>query len=395
MVDRVLLVHDYGTPTGGAEVVILGLRVALRERGIDARLLSSSASLPGARVDADFVAPGTLGSARTLLQCVNVGAWREVRRALRSFRPNVVHVRTFLTQLSPTILPPLEGVPAILHVADYRPICPLTTKRLPNGSPCFHQAGLVCRRTGCVPTRDVVPLTLQAVAWRRRRDVFDAVVANSEHVAGRLRAEGFTVDGTIPNGVPRTRLRAVVKGAPTVAFAGRLVDAKGVDVLLRSLAIVRDRVPDVSALIAGDGPARDSLGRLATDLGLERHVSFLGHLDRGSLERRFASAWVQVVPSTWEEPFGLVAAEAAMRGTAVVASSTGGLAELVKDGVTGLLVAPGDPAALADALGRLLSERDVAAAMGRAGHSLACERFDENRIVDRFLELYDSVNAAG
>jgi glycosyltransferase involved in cell wall biosynthesis len=84
----------------------------------------------------------------------------------------------------------------------------------------------------------------------------------------------------------------------------------------------------------------------------------------------------------------MVATEAMIRGTAVVASSTGGLAEIVQDGQTGLSVPPGDVAALADALLQLLGDRDRAEEMGRAGRRLASDRFGWAAHVDRFLELY-------
>ncbi len=135
-----------------------------------------------------------------------------------------------------------------------------------------------------------------------------------------------------------------------VGYAGRLVSKKGVDVLISAMAIVLGNIPGARLLIAGDGPERRRLESQANDLGISGSVQFTGHLDATGTENALAAAWVQAVPSVWEEPFGLVAAESMMRGTAVVASRAGGLTEQVVEGETGYLVPPGDAGALAHAI---------------------------------------------
>jgi glycosyltransferase involved in cell wall biosynthesis len=106
------------------------------------------------------------------------------------------------------------------------------------------------------------------------------------------------------------------------------------------------------------------------------------------MERALEGAWVQAVPSIMEEPFGLVAAEAMMRGTAIVASGHGGLAEIVRHGETGLLVTPNDPSSLAAALAALLADRERCEFLGRAGHAFATERLTREACAERFLDAY-------
>jgi glycosyltransferase involved in cell wall biosynthesis len=179
-----------------------------------------------------------------------------------------------------------------------------------------------------------------------------------------------------------------------VGFAGRLLKKKGVDVLLEAWATLAVRFPASRLIVAGDGPERPALERLARDLGVARSVDFTGHLDSAALERVLAPAWIQAVPSVWEEPFGLVAAEAMMRGTAVVATSGSGLEEQVIDGVTGHLVAAGDVPALARALERILLDRGLAESMGRAGREKALLELSEDRYIDRLLGLYQELIAS-
>ena len=158
--------------------------------------------------------------------------------------------------------------------------------------------------------------------------------------------------------------------------------------LLRAIARVRERVPDVGLLVAGDGPEREALESLAKRLGLGDAVTFLGHVRHEDMQVCLAPAWVQAVPSTWDEPFGIVAAEAMMRGTAVVASQSGGLTEIVNDGRTGRLSEPGSDAALADALVDVLRDRARAEQMGAAARAFAEAHLRLDTHVDSFVELY-------
>ena len=391
---RVLLINDYGGPYAGAETLTLGLRAALRERGHEARLLASRARLlPGENV-ADYRCAGTTSRLQPLFEAWNPSAAWAVRRAIAEFRPDVVHVSMFLWQLSPAILRHLRAVPAVYHVMTYKPVCPLGTKVLPDGSPCRQAAGRVCRSGGCQTWPSWLARSTQQVLWRRWQGAFDRIVPVSESVASELREAGIAVQPPIPPGVVVREPRPRLSGPPLIAFAGRLAREKGVDTLLQAMPPVFARVPDARLVVAGDGPEGARLRALAARLGIEDRTRFLGHLPARELDAALTPAWVQVVPSLWHEPFGLVAPEAMMRGTAVVGTAAGGLLESVVDGQTGLLVPIGDAGALAAALVRVLSSRETAEAMGAAGRRRAIERFGESACVDAFLEIYADLLAA-
>jgi glycosyltransferase involved in cell wall biosynthesis len=155
----------------------------------------------------------------------------------------------------------------------------------------------------------------------------------------------------------------------------------------RAFARVAKQVPDARLLIAGDGPERAALTTLARDLELDS-VSLRGHLSRPELEREAAAAWAQVAPSRWAESFGNAAAEAMMRGTAVIASAIGGMAEYIRDGETGILVPPGNEEALASALLVLLRNRELAEKMGRRGREVALCELTADSCAKRFESLY-------
>lgn len=388
---KILLINDYGTPVGGAEVLTLALRDALRRQGHDVRLFASSAGSSPDSQAADYVCFGTLSRWRTILQAFNPWAYVRLRRVLQEFRPDVVHVRMFLTQLSPVILPLLRRVPALYHAVWYRPVCQTGTKLLPGGSPCRETAGLPCYRNGCVPLWDWIPLQMQMWFWNKWRAVFARIVANSHAVQRSLLADGIDAVEVIHNGAAIESITRVWSSTPLAVFAGRLVPEKGVDVLVQAFAQVVRNVPDARLLIAGDGPERKNLIELAERSGAAASITFLGHLPKEALETTLARAWVQVVPSRWAEPFGLVAVEAMMRETAVIASRMGGLEEILQDGETGYLVPPNDPHRLAQRLEELLRDRSKADAMGRSGRHVAVARFSLARQCEQFVSLYQQM----
>jgi glycosyltransferase involved in cell wall biosynthesis len=169
------------------------------------------------------------------------------------------------------------------------------------------------------------------------------------------------------------------------------VKEKGTEVLLRAFALVVARIPEARLLLVGDGPQRESLKQLITNLNIGANVVMPGQMPLLEMEAIFSRAWVQVVPSLWAEPFGLITANAMMRGTAVVASATGGSIDIVKQGETGFLVPPGDVKALAEILVELLQNRELAEKLGKAGRKIALKQLSEDIFVEKVISLYDNL----
>jgi glycosyltransferase involved in cell wall biosynthesis len=385
---KILLVNDYGVLAGGAERITVDLRDGLRARGHDARLLASSAGSPARASLADFTCRGSNGAGRLLLQAWNPWAVRRLRQVLAEFRPDIVHVRMFLTQLSPAVLKWLPPDRSLLHIGNHQTICPLNTRVLPDGSRCGVRAGVECHRQGCVSAFGLGRTLLQMGAWRRHASVFRRVVANSHAIAATLRENGVRVDTVIPNGTRVVPPRPPLTGPPTVVFAGRLVEQKGLDLLVRAMAIVVTRQPDARLLIVGEGPDRARIGDLVAELELGDHVEWCGHIPHPALTGYLGAGWVQVLASRSPEPGANVIPEAMMRGTAVVATRFDGAPEGLQDTVTGFLVAPFDAPALADRLVALLGDRALAERMGQAGRDIALAELTTDLMIDRFEAVY-------
>lgn len=163
---------------------------------------------------------------------------------------------------------------------------------------------------------------------------------------------------------------------------------KGVPVLLSAIA----RVPELRLRIVGDGDLRSAYERRTHDLGIADRVEFLGAVSDAELPEIYRSADVLVLPSTARsEAFGIVLLEAGASGIPVIASDLPGVRSVVVDGATGLLVPPGDAAALAERLAMLARDHGRARRMGAAGRDRVVARYDWERVVNRWVEEYHNV----
>ncbi|WP_250033502.1 glycosyltransferase family 4 protein [Paractinoplanes maris] len=190
-----------------------------------------------------------------------------------------------------------------------------------------------------------------------------------------------------PRAVAAARRRYAEADGPLVSFAGRLVYEKGVQHLLTAVPALRERHPGLRVVVAGDGPYRKDLESLATE-----GVTFAGFLTGHHLTALMGASDCYVVPSIYE-PFGMVALEAAAAGTPVAVADTGGLAEIVEDGVTGVKFPPGDPSALAEAVGSVLADREHARRVARRARRRVHDDFAWPGIAAATVATYDRARA--
>lgn len=232
---------------------------------------------------------------------------------------------------------------------------------------------------------------IQLKLFRRWQSVLQTVIPISQRVREELYRGGIKSQEPVRLGVLQTSSPSVWSPIPTIGFAGRLVPEKGADVLIQAFARVQQTFPQTRLMLIGDGPERRHLEELTATLGLSAAVEFHGHQLQPATSQRLAQTWIQVVPSRWPEPLGLVAMEAMMEGRAVVASRCGGLMEIVADGETGLLVPPGNPDALAAALLQLLAQPSLARHFGSQGRKKALQEFTEQVYIEQSLQLYEQL----
>jgi glycosyltransferase involved in cell wall biosynthesis len=245
-------------------------------------------------------------------------------------------------------------------------------------------------------------LELSVSLERRLLEMADGIISISHDVASTVSRE-YDVDlgqratviplGVVPRETPAASPAA--SGGRRVLFVGRIERRKGVHVLLDAIAVLAPELPDTEYVLVGNDrlPWRD--GRPLADTFRERYgrepwaerVRFLGEVTADELERQYAACDVFVAPSLYES-FGLVYLEAMRHRKPVIGCRTGGVPEIVDHEQSGLLVEPGDAAALARAIHELLQDPARRAAMGAHGERVLRERFGADLMAERTLAFY-------
>jgi glycogen(starch) synthase len=247
-------------------------------------------------------------------------------------------------------------------------------------------------------------LTLHSPIRPAGKDGLQArLAADAEHVVAVSQAQYDAAAATMPelqskmstilNALPMPSLQPTELPftPPVLLCIGRLQSDKGFDLAIRTFARLRDRGVVAKLTLAGDGPEKGRLVALARDIGIAGQIEFPGWVMPDQVGALINTATMVVMPSRWPEPFGLVALQAAQMGRPVVACAVGGLPEVIDHGVTGVLVAPDDEQAMADAIEKILSDAPAARRMGESARRQARTKFDFSALVDAYENLFAEV----
>jgi len=409
MVRVALIPSSYLPALGGVEESTRHLALTLKSAGdavevwtglADASGQPTVATLDGVVVRR-FPMPLPAADVRAVRRFVRVapsGLWH-LHRAVRTFRPDVLHVHCFgpngvyglalarwtglplvVTLHGETVMDDSDvfDVSTVLRTALRRSLRPPTTVTACSGmvlADAEARFGLRPGRGGVVPNGvdlSVRPADAATSALGRTADREDGPAEDQPSEPSRW--------------TPPTE-------RPYLLALGRVVPKKGFDLLVSAYARTQVAAGCTDLVIAGEGPTLSQLREQARTLGVADRVHFPGRLDRESVAEAMADASGFVVPSRLE-PFGIVILEAWRAGTPVVATTHGGPAELIRDGVDGRLADPNDPSQLAVALDDLVRDAPGRLALAAAGRNRVQE-YSWPAIADRYRKVYWSALHAG
>lgn len=400
---RILQVNKFYDPRGGTERVLYDLEDGLRERGHEVGVFAGEHERNRATDSPLWLVPERDYAHPTLRDRIGhaIGtvydqrARRLFREALDAFDPDVVHLHNIYHQLSPSILDELydRRLPAVMTVHDYKLVCPVY-RLYRDGEICEEcvgssfPIGTIRHRCSRGSLAESALLFFES-SWHRRRASYpralDAFLAPSRFLADKLVEGGLPADRVhvvrnAPRSVPDAAPAEALAAVPTLLYAGRLSDEKGVDLLVDAAA----RCPQVQLRIAGSGPEEPALRARASGAG---NVVFLGHLASEALDRERAAAWATLVPSRWYENAPMSVIESWWAGRAVLASGHGGLAEMLGDGEAGRVVEP-TVGAWAAAFAEAAEGREALLELGTRARARAARGHAFADFLDRVLDLY-------
>jgi starch synthase len=294
---------------------------------------------------------------------------------------DLVHSHTWYANLAGHLAALLYDVPHIVTTHSLEPLRPWKAEQLGGG----YALSSWCERVAVESAAAVV-----AVSEGMRADVMAAYPAVSPERVRVIRNGIDTTEYAPDPGTDVIDRFGIDPARPTVVFVGRITRQKGLPVLLRAAGALD---PGTQLVIAAGQPDTPELAAAVTTLVEQLQAArsgviwLSGMLAKREVIQLLSHATVFACPSLYE-PLGIVNLEAMACGTAVVASRVGGIPEVVADGETGLLVPPGDPVALADALNTVVRDTGRAAAMGQQGRKRAIAEFGWQAIAAQTVALY-------
>lgn len=365
---RVALISPYDLDVpGGVQSQVLGLADHLTALGDDVVVVGPAARSRG-RIRAVGSSTGLAFNDSVAPVALHPLVVQRVRRALSDFRPDVVHVHE-------------PAVPMVSAAAVLTSPAPVVAT--------FHAWSE--RRAAYSLAR---PL-LRPVLARIDRRIAVSHAAAAYHAAALGEPEGtFEI---IPNAVDVARFRDAkpfvpMRDQPSLLFLGRLEPRKGLTQLIRAFVLLKTELPDLRLYVVGDGPEREEAQALVSG-SLRTDVVFLGRVTDEELPRFFRSCDVYVSPALSGESFGIVLIEAMAAGRPVVASDIPGHRSVVRDGVNGCLVPPGDPPALASAIRALFDNPALAKALADEGRAGVAD-YDWSAVAERVRAVYEQTAGA-
>lgn len=318
---------------------------------------------------------------------------------LSSARPDLLYVHN-ISFVEDVMAVAAGKVPIVRYIHDFRPVCLRTSKVFPvSRQNCDRALGVGCLLHGCSigPGRGgALPVSWNHIpaklAERNACRRMDRVIVASGFMRDLLLRNGFSNDRIIvlPYFCPLPQPVAPLEfsAGSRLLFVGQIEKFKGLSVLLSALRLLP---PSVTLDVAGDGPWRGPCEAQVEEGGLRGRVTFHGWTDRDRLSHLMGQIQILVVPSIWNEPFGIVGLEAMLHARPVVAFDVGGIRDWLVDGATGVLVKDIGAEPLARAIGALCDDPATSRTMGMRGYHRVREKFTADRHIEVLLSEFQAI----
>ena len=378
---KVLLIHNSYTQYGGEDAVFAAEQALLRSRGVQTKIYLVSNEVISSTIKKLITAFGAIFS---------FGQYFAVRKMLRNYRPDVVHVHNFFPLISPAVFFACkhESAPVVLTLHNYRIVCPtallmhkgVATERSLEEGPWWALKFRIYRNSffGTFVVCLMIDIHKRIGTWRHCVDKF-IVLSN------------FAKSRFSKAGLPSIRLsiksnfvdfeKSAHRERSGFLFVGRLSEEKGIATLLKSVQLLTQKAENPVISIGGGGP-------LLSDVLSLPEVCYLGTLDAAQVNEQMLQSLALLLPSVWYEGFPMVLVEAYANGLPVIGSRIGALAELIDDGVTGLLFEPGNAEDLAAKVLWAQKNPERMVQMGLSARKRYEERYTPQRNFEQLMKIY-------
>ena len=364
---KILMVNKFLYPRGGCETYMLNLAEELASQGHrieyfgmydEKNTVGNSAGLYTTNMD--FHSKGIKRFLYPLKIIFSLESYRKISKVLDDFKPDVVHMNNINFQLTPSIIYAIKKrkIPLVQTVHDYQMICPnhllYSFGEVKPCERCIKGSKFNCLKHNCIHSSRAKSLigSIEAVLYKTLKTYkkVDLYVCPSRFLEEKLLSASGVFEGktfAIHNFIEKKTAEKIPADKPYIAFASRLSKEKGITILAEAAKLL----PEYSFVIAGNGPDDEALKNIP-------NVTMKGFLTGKELISLIANAGVMILPSVWYENCPLNILETHSYGVPVITMNSGGMAELVEDGKTGVLVNEPTGEAIASAIRRCFENHE-------------------------------------
>lgn len=397
---KILQINKFYYLKGGTERYVFSLARLLRQAGHEVIPFSMKAdnneTSPYSQYFSEAVDLDKFNLKNILKFFYNREAAKKLDQLIKAERPEIAHLHNISHQLSSSIIKVLKkyNIPIVQTLHDYKLICP-NYKLFSGGGACYKCRGgkyYSCLFNKCVKNSYLKSFLAILEAYGCRRtgvyEKIDLFIAPSR----------FMKDICVSFGIAENKIKTLnhfnnkppalsreIFSQSCLLYCGRLAEEKGIEVLVRAMAIIEEKI---KLLIIGAGPDFGKIKKLIAKLKLADSIEMLGPKYGDELNNYMVNSFAVVVPSIWPENFPYAVLEALAAGRPVIASASGGLKEMISDGENGFLFEPGNVKSLAlaiDKLSRADQEKLSRAAL------LASEKYRPDNYLPEIMKIYQKL----
>jgi glycosyltransferase involved in cell wall biosynthesis len=389
---RILHINDNYKLIGGAEVNTRR-QIKLSQKSFEVYYFAFEKNLDGLEIGTNvhIYKENRFRFLRLLYRFTfNYQVYQQLKEYIKKINPDIIHLHNINNKYLLSVLLACRGTKVVQTTHDNGNIC-ITgwcvygdTKEFCDG---FY--GLKCIKHKCIPL-SWFPLfyTLFKLRDRMMKRHNYRFVCPSKRILELTKKNGFKHAYYLPHFVESGKYVAESEKENFILYVGRLSEEKGVYHLINAMSKVVKENPSIKLKLAGTGSEAENLKKFVDELGLNDNVEFLGLLPLYEVIPYFQKALCLVVPSLWNEQFGIIGVEALACGTPAIASNVGGIPDWCVDGVTGFLIEPGDEAALAEKITKLINNPELSKRLGENGIKHVENNFSEPVHLKKLTEIY-------
>lgn len=390
---KILMLHGNYSDTGGAEVFVNNQITGLRERGHEVILFCFG----NKNIDEkNFIVIKEPESNFLRYVCqflVNPKGYAQLKKTIKSFNPDIIHLHNIDKHIL-TFLMPVKNFKTLRSIYDFGIVCPsFWGIRKDDQKVCEQGIGFKCLKHGCInPLLFPFYFYLFRIKYYFQKKNVDGYVTATRLLKEYMEDQGFSNISAFPYFTTRRSNVTANYISSQILFVGKLEENKGCESLIRALSIVIKNIPDVKLTIVGSGLQENKLKSLSRSLNLDSHINFTGSVPNKDVANYYLNSSIVVVPSTCMENSPIVIYEALSFGKPVIATNRGGNPDLIRNGYNGFLVNANNSEELADAVVKILHEKNVELYREIAENAfLSSKQYDIDSYIDNLEMVYSKL----